>query len=46
VEELADYEDAPMPGIALRWEVERLTRANREARRKVLENTIKEIERL
>jgi hypothetical protein len=46
VEELADYEDAPLPSIALRWEVERLTRANREARRKVLENTIKEIERL
>ena len=46
VEELADYEDAPLPSIALRWEVERLARANREARRRVLENTIREIERL
>jgi hypothetical protein len=46
VEELADHEDAPLPGIAFRWEVERLARANREARRRVLEKTIGEIERL
>lgn len=46
VEEFIDYEDTPMPAIALRWEVERLKEKNRAARRAVLERTIREIGKL
>ena len=46
VEEMVDYRDAPLPRVAFRWEVERVRRANREARKAVLEKTIREVGRL
>jgi len=43
VEKMVDYQDAPVPRVATRWEVERVMEENREARRKLLENTIRKL---
>jgi hypothetical protein len=43
IRELADYSDPPMPGLAPRWEVERIERENRERRRRLIERTAEEI---
>jgi hypothetical protein len=43
VEKMVDHQDAPIPRVATRWEMERVMEENREARKKLLENTIKKL---